>query len=331
MIPAPAVVDLHHHWMPRTHFENPEPHLRSGQVALREPGRVRILQDGIQYFGPREICCDLARQVEDMDRSGVDIAVLHLGCWQEWLTMKTARFVNEAMAEEIEAFPGRFLGLAHVPPLESGATEELERAVNQLGFRGVGITSSVCDRALDSPELEPFYRKVCDLGVPLVVHPISAPMAASGLKEFHLTRSLGRVFEMALATTRLLHSGILGKFPDLRFAISHLGGAFFAIKRRLAPDYYAGAPEDLFERYMNQIYFDTAPPFWGPTELKAAIDILGTNRVVLGSDYPIVLDLSRAKSSVENLPVPPVQRRAILGGNALVLFGLEESLHAQEP
>lgn len=328
MVPAPVVVDLHHHWMPRLHFENPEPHLRPGQAALREPGRLRILQDGIQYFGPREICCDLARQIEDMNRSGVDIAVLHLGCWQEWLTMKTAPFVNDTMAEETTAFPGRFLGLAHVPPLAPGAPQELERAVRHLGFRGAGITSSVCGRTLDSPELEPFYRKVCDLGVPLVVHPISAPMAAGGLKEFHLTRSLGRIFEMALATTRLLHSGILEKFPALRLVISHLGGAFFAIKQRLAPAYYTGAPADLFDRCLHQLYFDTAPPFWGPAELKTAVEVLGADHVVLGSDYPIVIDLPGATSSLEALPLAADQRRAILGKNALALFGIEEQPRA---
>ncbi|MBI2201904.1 MAG: amidohydrolase family protein, partial [Armatimonadetes bacterium] len=221
-MPDPTVVDVHHHWMPRNHFDHPEPHLHQEQV-VREPGRIRIVDGGIQRFAPREICCDLSQQDRDMDRCGVDMAVLHLGCWQEWMTMKSAPAVNDAMAEEISSFPNRFIGLAHVPPLESGALEELERAVKRLAFRGAGITSSIHGIPLDSGELEPFYRKVCDLGIPVVVHPISAPMADEGLKDFHLTRSLGRVFEMALTTTRLLHSGILGKFPGLRFVISHLG------------------------------------------------------------------------------------------------------------
>jgi len=147
-------------------------------------------------------------------------------------------------------------------------------------------------------------------------------MADEGLKDFHLTRSLGRVFEMALTTTRLLHSGILEKFPALRFVISHLGGAFFAIKQRLAPDYYCGAPRDLFDRYMGQLYFDTAPPFWGTPELKTAIEVLGADHVILGSDYPFILDLNRATSSIAALPVTKVERRAILGENALALFGL---------
>ena len=321
-MPNPIVVDVHHHWMPRSHFDHPEPYLLHQEQVVREPGRIRIVDGGIQRFAPREICCNLSQQNQDMKQAGVDMAALHLGCWLEWMTMKSAPAVNDSLAESISAFPEHFIGLAHVPPLESGAPGELERAVRRLGFRGAAVPSSIHGIPLDSQELEPFYRKVCDLGIPIVVHPISAPMADEGLRDFHLTRSLGRVFEMALTTTRLLHSGVLEKFPKLRFVISHLGGAFFAIKERLAPDYYCGAPRDLFDRHMGQLYFDTAPPFWGARELKTAIEILGAEQVMLGSDYPFILDLNQATSSIETLPVTEDERRAILGENALRLFGL---------
>lgn len=129
-----------------------------------------------------------------------------------------------------------------------------------------------------------------------------------------------------------MNSGLLPKYPNLRFIVSHLGGAIFALRNRVDPGHdfafdRAFGEDDRFGQGLKQVYMDTAPPYWSSAEVRFATEMLGPDRVVFGSDYPVNVggrdNLSEARSIVEGLPDTTV-RAQVLGGNAAALFGIAD-------
>lgn len=322
------IIDVHHHWMPGELYYNVEKYLRPGQAAVRDGQRYHVVKGGTTLFSRNPKYTLVEEQLVDMDAAGVDMALLHLSTWQAWTTVRTGPYINDAMAELVSRHPQRFIGLAHVAPDKKAGVKELDRAVTSLGLKGVGITTHLWGKPLDHRSFWPFYEKVAELDVPVVVHPAPGPAEDRLLRDYKLTRSLGRAIDLLTATTRLLYSGLLERFPNLRFIVSHLGGAIFALRNRIDPrhdfpsDRAPGAAAQ-FAAGLKQIYVDTAPPYWTSAEVRFATEMLGPDRVLFGSDYPAGPtdqgSLAAARAIVEGLPDPSV-RVGVLGGNAAALF-----------
>ncbi len=79
------VIDAHHHWMPEEHYRNPEPFTRPDENVVRERDRFRIRRGGVQLFSPPIMTANIGEQIKAMNRAGVDQAVLHVGCWLDWI------------------------------------------------------------------------------------------------------------------------------------------------------------------------------------------------------------------------------------------------------
>ena len=321
-MPGTPVIDAHHHWMPEEHYRNPRPLVRAGETVVRKKDRFAIRREGVQLFGPPAMTADMAAQVAEMDRVGVHQAVLHVGCWLDWIDVPAARFLNDRMAEVVERFPGRIIPLAHVPALEAGGRQELVRAVSKLGFRGVGINTHVRGALLDDRRYRPFYRLVSDLDIPIFVHPSSElPLSRPhGMEAFNLTRNLGRAMDNTINIVRLMLSGTMERFPKLRFVFTHLGGAWFALRNRLNPSFWDKREQGYFDRFRDRIFIDTAPPFWRPAEVRFAMDMVGEDQVLMGSDFPTIDRLDDAVAIVKSVKAGAASRRKLLGGNAARLF-----------
>jgi predicted TIM-barrel fold metal-dependent hydrolase len=140
------------------------------------------------------------------------------------------------------------------------------------------------------------------------------------MEQFNLTRNLGRAFDTTINMARLMLSGTLDRFPNVRFVFSHLGGAFFAIKNRLNPAHFDKRPKSFFEKYKRRIFVDTAPPFWGPEEIRFAVHMMGENQVLLGSDFPTVGLLKDSVAIIRKAKTTTQVKKKILGDNARRLF-----------
>jgi len=316
------IIDAHHHWMPEEHYRNPEPLIRAGETVVRQPDRLAIRREGVQLFGPPAMTADMAAQIDEMDRVGVDRAVLHVGCWVDWIDVPAARFINDEMARLTERFPGRIIPLAHVPALEAGGRRELKRAVQKLGFRGVGINTHIRGALLDDKRYHPFYRLVSDLDIPIFVHPSSElPLAhPHGMEQFNLTRNLGRAASNATNVVRRVLSGTLEKFPGPRFVCTHLGGACFARRNRLNSSFCDKREQCYFYKFRDGIFIDTAPPFWRPLEIRFAMDMVGEDQVLMGSDFPTIDRLGDAVAIVKAVKAGAAVKNKLLGGNVARLF-----------
>ncbi len=325
------IIDVHHHWMPGEFYRNVEKYLRPGQRVVREGESYNVFQGDTNLFSRNPRYTRIEQQLAEMDVAGVDMAVLHLSTWQAWTTARTSPFINDAMAELVSRHPKRFIGLAHVAPDKKSAIKELDRAAGELGLRGVGITTHLWGKPLDHPSFWPFYEKVSELDLPIVVHPATGPVEDRLLRDYKLTRNLGRAIDLLTFTVRVLHSGLLQRYPNLRFVVAHLGGAIFALRNKVHPRGHveAGRPEDEIERFeqgLSNIYVDTAPPFWKGPEIRFATEMLGAEHVLFGTDYPAGQrpheNLTRSVEIVGSLVDVDV-RNQVLGGNAARLFGVQ--------
>ena len=316
------VIDAHHHWMPEEHYRNPEPFTRSDESVVREPDRFRIRRGGVQLFSPPIMTANMGDQIKEMDRVGVDQAVLHVGCWLDWIDIKGARFINDKMVEVTAQFPNRVIPLAHVPPLDREGRNELKRSIYKLGFKGVGINTHVNGVLLDHKEYYSFYRTVSDLEIPIFIHPASeVPLShPHGMEDFNLTRNLGRAFDNTINITRLMLSGTLDRFPKLRFVFTHLGGAYFALKNRLNPSFWEKRPKGFFNKYRRRIFIDTAPPFWSSEEIRFAVQMMGEGQVLMGSDFPTIALLGEAVRIIQRTRTTSNVKRKLLGENVRGLF-----------
>ncbi|MFQ5904114.1 MAG: amidohydrolase family protein [Candidatus Binatia bacterium] len=316
------VIDVHHHWMPEEHYRRPELYVRQDEDVVHEPDRFRIRRAGVQLFSPPRMTARIQEQIKAMDRAGVDQAALHVGVWLDWMDLKGARLINDKMAEITAQYPARLIPLAHVPPLETEGQRELRRAVLQLGYKGVGINTHIGGIFLDNERLYPFYKTVSDLDIPILVHPASEiPLVhPHGMEQFNLTRNLGRAFDTTVNIVRLMLSGTLDRFPNLRFVFSHMGGAFFAIKNRLNPAHFDRRSKGFFDKYKRRIFIDTAPPFWNPEEIRFAVHMMGENQVLLGSDFPTIGLLKNSVTIIQKAKITTQVKKKVLGENARRLF-----------
>jgi aminocarboxymuconate-semialdehyde decarboxylase len=316
------VVDFEHHYIPA------ELGRRFGlDPTKKEAVKTRNATVHAQLF-------DLGAQIQDMDRVGIDVAVQ--SCILGWdTTLENCQLINECSARAQKDYPGRFVGLAHVPPLEgTAALEELERAIVERGLKGVTIPSQVNGLSLDAGEFTPFYDLANKLRVPIFVHPALAPKGYSLLQDYQLPVILTREFDLAVAVTRLIAGGIVERYPELHFVFAHFGGGLAGYKERIARSSYRFKLPRLFEEYFERLYFDMAGFEGSPIALRCALEGIRPDRMVFATDYPQNFnnnDPKQGKSidgvreyidEIRNLRLDPKVKNDMLGGTAARLLNI---------
>ena len=204
--------------------------------------------------------------------------------------------------------------------------QELRRAVEDLGLKGVALFTNVSGKQIDIPEFWPVYLMASRLGVPVFVHPIT-PLHREVYDDYSLLSVLGFPFETTIAATRLTLSGLLEELPDLKLVLSHLGGTLPYLVGRIDDGHriFKSSQNKIKHppsKYLKKMYLDAAS-FYEPA-LGCALDFWGADKLVLGSDYPYgwVGELKRCVESVENLGLETDELDKILNRNAEELFKL---------
>src|SRR3989442_677416 len=189
------VLDFQHHFVPRELAERRG--ARGTRHDVPEGGMKKVTLHG-KLYDPEE-------QLRDMEEAGLDLAIL--SCVIGWdAPLEDCRLINDTFAALQRRYPDRFVGLAHLPLLidRRGAPAELDRAITELGLRGVTITSQVNGVPLDSPDLWDFYARAVELRIPIFVHPSMPPRGYEWIKEYDLSRIVGRELDLVLAVSRLI-------------------------------------------------------------------------------------------------------------------------------
>jgi predicted TIM-barrel fold metal-dependent hydrolase len=182
-----------------------------------------------------------------MDRAGIDVAVLSCGEGFDNPNLQVCRFINDKMKQAEQDYPGRFIGLTHVPALNAvEAVAELERCSKDYGFPGIVIASELQDQPLDSARLDPLWRAVSNLGMYVFVHPLPRVISWDKMNVDDLGRAVGWEFSLMVATLRMINGGVLDRFPDLKVQFAHFSGGI--------------------GRYMSRIRGNLVREYWGTAE-----------------------------------------------------------------
>ena len=270
-------------------------------------------------------------RLRDMDRMGIDVQAISIAppqyyYWAEPdLGAQVARIENDRLAEIVTARPDRFVGLGTLPLQDVDiALVELERVV-ALGFRGLEICSSVNGVDFDDPRFVPFFTKVVEHDLLLVVHP-NGFSHGERLADYYLINTVGMPLDSTLFVSRMIFGGVLERFPSLKICVVHGGGYIPFYPARF--DHAWETREDCREHisrppssYLAQLTFDTM--VFDPEDLGYLIRRWGADHVLLGTDYPYDMgedDPVGLVSKVDGLDDD--QRELILGGNAARLLGL---------
>jgi aminocarboxymuconate-semialdehyde decarboxylase len=229
-------------------------------------------------------------------------------------------------------FPGQFWAFASLPMLhEREALDELGRAIDDLGLAGVGLGGSIGGRPLDDPRFANVLAEINRRRLPVLVHPMAAP-ADPGYRDFATDVVLGFVYDTSLGVLRFIMSGARDRFPDFPIVVTHFGGTLLFLMARLDDQgvwgtyippgregYQGPRPARAPSEYLKTMFFDSVSHH--PPAMRLAAESVGTDRLVMGSDYPWVPDaLPRAVDFVERSELTEVQKQGILGFNAQGLF-----------
>jgi aminocarboxymuconate-semialdehyde decarboxylase len=261
-----------------------------------------VIVGGKQFRAIDSRCWDAARRLSDMDRDGVDIQIISpmpelLSHWFGAADADAlARHVNGATAELVAKGNGRFVGFGMAPVQDPELAARRLEEIGALGLRGIEIGSHVDGVPLGDAKLHPFYAAAEELNLAIMVHPLRpAGMERLGAKP-ELAAVAAFPLETALAATSLLAGGVPERFPHLRILLSHGGGALPWILPRLDHAWgLGGSLKALFptqpSRSARHFYYDSV--LYSARSLEFLAHAVGRERIVIGSDYPFLIQQER--------------------------------------
>jgi uncharacterized protein len=234
-----------------------------------------------------------------------------------------ARTANDGMAELVATYPSRFAAAAAALPLNNmdAALKELDRAINELKLKGVQIFTSISGKPLDSPEFMTLYERMAHFDLPIWIHPLSHadhpfyPEDLGSKNDFDNT--IGWPHATSMAMMRLAASGVLEKFPKLKFITHHSGGTvpYLANRIEFAPNKYEALSRPIIES-LRLFYCDTAVQ-GNSANLMCAKAFCGADHQLFGTDFPMANEsmVEKVVRSIDEMDITDAERRKIFAGN----------------
>lgn len=285
-------IDVHNHFYPPSYLKELKKRTYVAKLTEDPDGNYILAYEGdfnIIVPGHRDIEFRLA----ELDRVGLKAQVISLTTpgahiEESEAGIRLAKMVNDDFAEIAERFPGRYYAFASLPLQDPEASaKELRRAVTELGHKGGTLFTNINGKTLDDPSFISIFETAAELDVPLFIHP-TTPHPADSFLDYRLAATVGFTVDTTLTVARFIFSGLLDRFPGLKLIASHLGGCLPYLAERLDRGYFAypecqnikKAPSE----YIKDIYIDCVS--FDPLAVQFAMESLGADRLLVGSDYP---------------------------------------------
>lgn len=295
--------------------------------AFRKGGDVYIVvNDWVRRLMPKHM--DVEAKLADMDAAGIGMAALSINDPGPELFGSdgpaVARLVNDAISGIVKKHPARFFGLMVLPLQDIEASlKEMERCAGKLGMKGILLYSNLNGAFPDEEQFHPMFEHAQRLNLPVLLHP-AYPMTFPVTKAYEMGTMLGLMFDTTIALGRLILSGLLDRYPNLKLVSPHVGGALPYLVGRM--DHQTMVLKRGAEKitkppseYLKQVWMDTVSPI--SLAVKYGIDFAGPEKILFSTDHPwvepkIILDV------VRGLQLAPSVEAKVLGGNARALFQL---------
>lgn len=284
-------IDIHTHILPKNWPDLKERYGYGGFVQLEHHkcDCARMMVDGKFFREVQENCWSPEVRMKDCDHHGVHVQVLSTVpiMFNYWAkpedTLDLSRFLNDHIAEVVERYPTRFVGLGTLPMQSPKlAIQELERCVKELGLAGVQIGSHINDWNLSDENLFDVFAAAEELGAAVFVHPWDM-VGKEKMQKYWMPWLVGMPAESSLAICSMIFGGVLERLPNLRIAFAHGGGSFPATLGRIEHAY--DVRPDLMRvdnphhprKYLEQIYLDTL--VHDPKMLEYLVDLMGPHKL----------------------------------------------------
>ncbi len=324
-------IDIHNHVIPKAFIDQVRQDPERLMARVDEDTQLQRIVHTQGYAYPLfEEFYNPEAKLESMDRKGIDIAVISPApptfyYWAEpQLALEVASLVNDGVAAMVAAQPARLRGMATIPMQHpEAAIHEMERVVREYGFKAIEIGTSIEGSQLSEAKYRPVLKRAQDLGLFIFAHPYYVG-AKSGLDQYYLTNLIGNPLDTSVMVANLMYSGVLDELPELQICLAHGGGFVpYQIGRlehghKVRPEARAhsqSSPRDLLRRF----YFDSL--VFEPKALRYLIDLVGADRVCIGTDAPFDMGDEQPQQSINNVErLTPSERHALCCGSALHLL-----------
>jgi OH-DDVA meta-cleavage compound hydrolase len=308
-------------------------------------GGVKVTDDEIRHavetetFGPHS-------HMDYIDTIGTDVQLVSPRPFQMMPSEKPIRIVqwfaeevNNMIHRETQLYPDRFVGIAGLPqpagePLDM-AIKELERCINELGFKGCLLNPDPYENSGTQPPAMgdrywyPLYEKLCELDVPAHIH-------ATGSRAEREPYTLHFINEETTAVFGLVKSDVFRDFPDLKIVVSHGGGAIPYQLGRFEAGTIRTKEQGLFSERMRFLYYDTV--LYTKEALALLIKVAGVDRCLFGAECPGIGSQIHPNTGKPLDDIAPAireldwlsadEKTQIFEGNARALFKLDDRLAA---
>lgn len=332
--PSCSCIDAHTHVVPYDFpayagrwTAAPWPSMRDAQPCHRH-----VMISGSVYRTVSDQAWDTRVRIGDMDSSGVGRHVLSpmpelLSYWLDPEDgASLSRYLNETLAEMVTAAPNRFSALGAAPLQDiDRAIAELEFSVSTLGLSGIEVGSNVNGVPIGDPCFWPIFEVAEALGAAIFVHPLRPAGMERLVGPLALEQVVAFPGEIGLAAASLITGGLTMRFPRLRVALSHGGGSIQALLPRMQ---FAWERQHNLREAMpvapmeaaRSLYYDDL--LYSALAIRALIDTVGGDRVMIGTDYPFAIMDSDPVGRVESLHLDSSTEEALRWKNAAAWLGL---------
>ena len=328
-------IDIHTHILPENIPNFREKFGYGGFVSLEhhKPCCAKMMMDDKFFREVGDNCWSDEVRIKECDEQGVDVQVLStvpvmFSYWaKDQDTLTVSEFLNDNIADIVKRNPKRFIGLGTVPMQNSAlAIQELIRC-KEIGLRGIQIGSHINDWNLDRAELFPIFQKCEELEMSIFVHPWDM-MGKDKMEKYWLPWLVGMPAETSLAICSMIFGGVFERLPNLKVAFAHGGGSFPATIGRIEhgfnvrPDLCAIDNNVNPRDYLGNFYLDSL--VHEPKMLDFIVDIMGEDKICLGTDYPFPLGELEPGKLINEMNYTNAKKAKLLAENALNWLGINK-------
>jgi aminocarboxymuconate-semialdehyde decarboxylase len=335
-------IDIHNHFFPEAW---PDLAARYGTpnwpwIKHTEPGKAEIMVGDRFFRHIYSACWDPEVRLAEMDRDKIDMQVISatpvLFAYERPVehALDCAQLFNDAALELCARGKSRLKSLCQVPLQDVDAScKELSRCM-RAGHLGVQIGNHVGEKNLDDPGIVTFLHHCADEGAAVLVHPWDM-LGSHRMPKYMMPWTVGMPAETQLGIVAMILGGAFDKLPaNLRICFAHGGGSFAFLLGRLQNAWQHhpvahGVCEKAPSSYVKRFHVDSA--VFDERALKFLVETMGTERVMLGSDYPFPLGEHRVGNLIRSAHLPPHTKDMLLGKNAREFLGLKNDVRLSEP